>query len=157
MPIVVDPDQASAKSRIVAIRMALLTLRCMEKWRRDVRDYDSAMILVAVVAITAERLIRGGLDEEMQSLETALPRERLGRCNISSIAAGTGLNRETARRKVNELVAGGYLVRTDGGGVEFAPGLLQEPATIELVRSQLEAVARTANALIRDGVLRMQG
>ena len=61
MSIVVDAEQATAKSRMAAIRLALLTARNMDNWRRGVTDYDSAMILITVVAITAERLTRGGL------------------------------------------------------------------------------------------------
>jgi hypothetical protein len=156
VPIIVDTEQASAKSRIAAIRLALVTLRCMENWRRSVGDYDSAMILIAVIAITAEKLTREDLEQELQTLDRAFPPDRLTRCNISSIAAGTGLNRETTRRKVNELVAAGFLNRRRDGGVEFAPGLMQEPSTRELVRKQLDGLARGANELIRDGVLRLR-
>ncbi|TFI56922.1 hypothetical protein E2493_17810 [Sphingomonas parva] len=156
MPIAVDEDQASAKSRIAAIRLALWTLRCMNNWRQNVGDYDSAMILIAVIAITAEKLTRQDVESELQTLDAAFPPERLTRCNISSIAAGTGLNRETTRRKVNALAAAGYLVRTADGGVEFAPGLLQAPSTLELVRTQLDGMARGANELIRDGILRLR-
>ena len=156
MPIVVDAEQAAAKSRMAAIRLALLTARNMDNWRRGVTDYDSAMILITVVAITAERLTRGGLESHLQSLETMLPPERLAKCNISSIAAGTGLNRETTRRKVNDLVAAGQLVRSADGGVEFAPGLLQSADIMELVRKQLDSFVRVTNDLIRDGILRQE-
>ena len=156
MPIAVDAEQASAKSRIAAIRLALLTLRCMENWRRNIGDYDSAMILIAVIAITAEKLTREDLEQELQTLNTAIPAERLTRCNISSIASGTGLNRETTRRKVNELVAAGFLARSPDGGVAFAPGLLQEQSTLELVRKQLDDLVRGTNDLIRDGILRLR-
>jgi len=109
MPVVIDDVQAGANSRLVAIRLTMLTLRCMENWRRNVRDYDQAMILVAIVAISAERLTRTELDLEDRKLETPIPEDELAPCNVSSIAAATGLNRETARRKVNELVKAGFL------------------------------------------------
>ena len=156
MPIVVDAEQASAKSRMAAIRLALLTARNMDNWRRGVTDYDSAMILIAVVAITSERLTRAGLEDHLQNLETSLPPERLAKCNISSIAAGTGLNRETTRRKVNELIAAGQLVRSADGRIEFAPGLLQSAEILELIRTQLDSFVRVANDLIRDGILRQE-
>lgn len=149
----VDERSARAKSRITAIRLALLTLRSMEYWRQGVRDYDSAMVLVAVAAITSERLTRAGLTEEYEDLANPLPTERLGRCNVSSIAAATGLNRETARRKVAGLVAAGLLARTGRSAIGFPPGLLQDSATAELVRRQLDSLVRTANDLIRDGVV----
>jgi hypothetical protein len=156
LPILVDPEQATAKSRMAAIRLALLTLRCMENWRQRVGDYDSAMILIAVVAITAERLTRITLEADLQSLEAKLPADRLAKCNVSSIASATGINRETTRRKVNELIAAGFLARSEDGGIEFAAGLLQEESTRELVRKQLESVVRVANDLIRDGILRLR-
>ena len=155
MAIVVDETQAAAKSRLAAIRLTMLTLRTMDNWRLHVADYDSAMILVAVVAITSERLTRTQLEAELQNLDQALPAEKLGKCNISSIAAGTGLNRETTRRKVNELVKADLLVRSEDGSIGFRPGLLQEPATLDLVRRQLEGIARAANDLVRDGILRL--
>ena len=156
MSIVVDAEQATARSRMAAIRLALLTARNMDNWRRGVTDYDSAMILITVVAITAERLTRGGLERDLQNLETRLPAGRLAKCNISSIAAGTGLNRETTRRKVNALIAAGQLVRSADGGVEFAPGVLQSADIVDLIRKQLDSFVRVANDLIRDGILRQE-
>ena len=155
MPVAVDEVEAAARSRLTAIRLTMLTLRLMENWRRNVSDYDSAMVLAAVVAITAERLTRSEIDPELGPLERELPRELLARCNISSIAAATGLNRETARRKVNELIAEGFLVRSPEGVVGFAPGRLQREETLALVRTQLDAVVRLLNELLRDGVLKM--
>ena len=153
--LVVDEGEARAKSRLTAIRLTLLTLRCMENWRRDVYDYDSAMVLVAVVAISSERLTRAELDPALGDLAVAFPREELTRCNVASIAAATGLNRETARRRVNRLVERGRLVRGEDGTVDFPPGRLQDAATLELVRKQLDTIVRTVNELCRDGVLRI--
>jgi hypothetical protein len=155
MPLIVDEARADANSRLTGIRLTMLTLRCMENWRQDVDDCEKALILVAVIAISGERFTRGeDLEEELKSLRTIFPQDRLPKCNISSIAAATGLNRETARRKVNELIEAGYLVRSAGGMISFASGILQRASTIDLVRKQLDAVARTANELMRDGVLR---
>ncbi len=153
LSLTVDEAYAQANSRLTAIRLTMLTLRSMERWRRNVSDYDSAMILVAVVPISAERLTRPGLDPEPRDLARPLPREALAPCNISSIAAATGLNRETARRKVNALIEAGSLKRSDDGVIAFAPGHLQQDYVRELVRSQLDAVVRTANDLCRDGTL----
>lgn len=155
MPVVIDEAKADANSRLVAIRLAMLTLRCMENWRRGVRDYDQAMILVAIVAITAERLTRAELDAEERNLQIPIAPGELAPCNISSIASATGLNRETARRKVNELVASGLLVKSGRGVVNFAPGRHQQTATRALIRRQLEAVNRAVSDFVRDGVLKV--
>jgi len=150
----VDNEQATANSRLAALRLTTLTLRWMENWRRSVSDYDSAMILLAVVAITAGRLLRSDLEPELRNMANQLPEGRLARCNFSSIAAATGLNRETTRRKVRELVDAGFLVRLQDGSIRFPLGYLQRPETAELVRRQLDTLTRSVNELARDGVLK---
>ena len=141
------------KSRIAAIELATLTLRCMENWSWRAGGYDEAMILVAVIAIASEKFLRGGLPAGFENLHDRMPGENLALCNIASIAAATGLNRETARRKVTDLVERGMLTRVDREGVRFSDGLMQEDGTIELVTSQVEAFRRTAERLLRGGVL----
>ena len=154
MQLAIDPAASDANSRLCAIRLALLTSRCMENWRRDVGDNDSAMILLAVVAICGERLTRTELPEELRTLAAPLPPGMAAECNISSIAAATGLNRETTRRKVNALVESGYLARSGDGEISIPGSIQQDSSALEFVRKQLEAVTRFANDAIRDGVLK---
>jgi predicted transcriptional regulator len=152
--ITVDPDSARANGRLTAVRLAILTTRFMENWRRGIGELDLAMILVAVVAITGERLTRAPLDEDLRRLKAELPQGVRGECNISSIAAATGLNRETARRKVNALIEAGFLSRSEGGEISFSPDLRRKEQTDKLLRKQLEALVRLINELLREGVLR---
>src|SRR5688572_19595258 len=154
MALVIDSDGADANSRLTGIRLALLTTRMMELWRRGTRDSDTAMIMVAVAAITAERFTRGGLDDAMKTLDWAMPLDKLAPCNVSSIAAATGLNRETARRRVNALVKAGALIRSEGGEIAYPLGRMQDPKTAALVRKLLEAVVRFVNESVKDGVVR---
>lgn len=154
MPLIVDEETASGASRLTAIALALFTMRCMENWKHDVDDYDGAMILVAVVAITSERLLRTELEPEERKLARAITPERLARCNVSSIASATGINRETTRRKVATLVEKGLLVRGRDGHVAFAPGIMQRASTLELIRRQLHVVVRLANDLTRMGIVK---
>jgi IclR-like helix-turn-helix domain-containing protein len=153
MQLTIHNDVLEANSRLTAIRLALLTSRSMENWRQGVGDNDSAMILLAVVAICGERLTRTELPEALRSVATPLPPGFAADCNVSSIAAATGLNRETTRRKVNALVEAGYLTRSEEGEISYPIARQQEPATLDFVRKQLEAVARFANDAMRDGVL----
>jgi hypothetical protein len=153
--LVIDEQQATANSRLAALRLTALTLRWMETWRRNVGEYDLAMILLAVVAITAGRLVRSELDAPLRNMREPLPEGYLTKCNYSSIAAATGLNRETTRRKVSVLIARGYLVRLEDGSIQFSPGYLQRPQTADLIMTQLESFARVANELIRDGALKL--
>jgi hypothetical protein len=149
----VNEERAAANDRLTAIRLAMLTMRCMERWRRNVSDYDKAMILLAVVAITAERFTRGALDEDLKAIAQPLDPEALAACNVSSIASATGINRETTRRKVKALVDEGFLVRSEQGVIAFAPGHFQKDYIEGLIRSQLDSLVRTTNDLIRDGTL----
>jgi len=150
----VDDKSASEKSRLVALRVSILSLRLMENWRRPFTDYDSAMILLAIAAIGGEKLTRTRLERELQNLAEPIPPARLTPCNISSIAAATGINRETTRRKVNRLSAAGLVVRAKDGSITFSPGFSQREEPYAIVRAQLETLTRTTNELLRDGVLR---
>ena len=156
MALVIDTKAADATSRLTGIRLALLTTRMMELWRRGTRDSDTAMIMVAVAAITAERFTRGGLSDDQKTLDWAMPLDKLAPCNVSSIAAATGLNRETARRRVNKLVRSGELIRSENGEIAFPLGRMQDPATARLVRKQLEAVTRFVNEAMKDGAVRVE-
>ena len=156
MALVIDTKAADETSRLTGIMLALLTTRMMELWRRGPRDSDTAMIMVAVAAITAERFTRGGLSDDQKTLDWAMPLDKLAPCNVSSIAAATGLNRETARRRVNKLVRSGELIRSENGEIAFPLGRMQDPATARLVRKQLEAVTRFVNEAMKDGTVRVE-
>lgn len=147
-----EAEKSAAKARLVGIRLAVLTLRMRENWQRLFGDGDATLIALAIVAIVSERLLRTELDPEYESLDKAMPLTDLSRCNINSIASATGLNRETARRKVNELVESGLLVK-DGRAISLAPGFTQQPLAIETVQAQLDEIRRVVNDLIRVGAM----
>jgi hypothetical protein len=154
LPLAIDDQQTQEKSRVAGLRLVLLSLRLMEYWKHSVDDYDRAMILISVAAISAERLLRS-MDGPYEALSAVVPPERLAKCNVSSIASATGLNRETTRRKVESLIAEGLLVRMDDGSLTFTPGVMQQDSTFALVRKQLETIVKTANDLIRDDILKV--
>ena len=105
MPLVVYDFEAEASSRLVSIRLAQLTLRLLGNWRGLIDDSEKVMILLAVAAISGERFTRGEpLEEEFRHLRPTIPGQRVVYGNASSIAAATGFNRETTRRKLNQLV-----------------------------------------------------
>jgi hypothetical protein len=145
--------QAGGESRLAGIQMAMLTLRCMEHYRDVAGDQDSALILLAVVAISAERLTRGSLAEELRSLESPFPQDQLGVCNVSSIAVATGFNRETARRHVNRLIERGVLERGNDGSIQFAAGYLQGGQIADLLQAQLDTLGRSVTEFLRMGAM----
>jgi hypothetical protein len=160
MPFITDREVARAKSRLTFYALLGLNLRLMENWRRvqtEVAgaslDCEATMIMMAIVAIGAERLLRIGLPAELQSLERELPNELIATVNLSSIAAATRVNRETVRRKVGELQDAGLVVRQNGK-VMVAPGVLQREEIREVIRIQLDAIASTCRQLRQLGVIR---
>lgn len=156
MPLIIDEDQAAAKSRIAAYRLISMRLRLLQLWRAVTGGHEESLILMAVIAITGDRLVGTELAPELRNMAHPVPRPLLGRCNISSIAAATGLNRETARRVINRLIERGILERSPDRSVHFTAGRMQGTNAFRISELQLEEFARTANALIRDGVLSYQ-
>ena len=153
MSLRVDEAQLEENGRLAGIALAAYTLRAMERWRAHLTDYDCVMIMVAVIAISAERLLRTGLPPEQRRLDTPVDPALRRKVNISSIAHATGLNRETTRRKVNDLIDQGLLTRLDDGSIGYRPGLVQVDRIRNQVRGQLGEIAAIANQLMKMGVL----
>jgi len=153
LPLIIDEEQSSAKSRLAAHRIIAMRLRLLTLWREVTGGHEESFILMAVVAITGDRLTRTDVSPELRNMAHPVPRPLLGRCNISSIAAATGLNRETARRAINRLIDRGILERSPDRSIHFTAGRMQGPNAFRISEMQLEEFARTANALMRDGVL----
>ncbi len=135
-------------SRPTVIALSIFTLRLVENWRSmldaimsEPADVDTVLIMVAVAAVGGEKFKRGGLEDELQSLSVAMPEGRLTNCNVSSIAAATGMNRETARRKVAKLEQIGMLQREGGGGLRVNPAVAMKPEVQDMIRYQLRAVS----------------
>ena len=74
---------------------------------------------------------------------------------VSSIAAATGLNRETTRRKVDQLVRLGLVVK-EKGAIQLRPGATQQAIATEAVKIQLDELRRAANDFLRMGVLELK-
>lgn len=159
MVISVDDEEVGAKSRLVHISLLNLNLRFMENWRsaqiaadRSVLDYESLMILMAIIVIGAERVLRSELEPELQTLERRLPQDRVGKVNFSSIAAATAINRETVRRKVNNLQEAGWVTR-DKEGIRTVQGVIPYEDIRNILGAQLDAFTRTVNQLAKFGVI----
>ena len=63
MPVRVDEAGFEECSRVAGVAVAAYTLRAAERWRANVADIESAMIMIAVIAIGAGRLLRADLPE----------------------------------------------------------------------------------------------
>lgn len=155
MRIAIDDAQATTKSRIAAHRLIGMRLRLLALWRQVTGGHDESLVLMAVIAITGDRLAAQDASADFTDMANSVPRRLLGRCNVSSIAEATGLNRETARRVIQKLIKRGILERSPDRSIHFTEGRMQGTNAYLISRVQLEEFARTANALLKLGVLRI--
>jgi len=152
---VVTASQVEEKNRLIGIRLAMLTLRMRENWITLFGDHQTALIALAIVVIMSERLMRSELDPELETLAVPMPTAGLAKCNLSSIAAATGLNRETTRRKVDQLVRRGLVVR-ENGAVWLKPGFTQQKLAGDVVKTQLDELRRALNDMLRIEALELR-
>lgn len=156
MRLLVDNEALETKSRLVHIALLNLNLRFMENWRSaqigSEFDYESLMIVMAIIVISAEKVLRTELEPDLQTLAQQLPKSKVGKVNLSSIAAATAINRETVRRKVNNLQQAGWVVR-DEEGIRMVQGIIPYDVIRSIIGAQLDALTRMVNQLGKIGVL----
>jgi hypothetical protein len=155
LQLIADAAQSEGRSRPHLIAFTSYSMRLMEIWRQlilDVTgtwpDYESTMILGAVISIRGEKLLRSPLADDLKTLCNQLPQGVLSSCNVSSVAEAVGLNRETVRRRIGDLIGQGLISREADGALGIAPGLLDRPEVREALKRQLEFFARIANQLV---------
>lgn len=154
MRLKLNPDAAEAKLRLIGLQLALSGLRMGEEYRRTIaRDLDSVVVVLAVIAIALERPLRARADITLYDVKNAIAINEVTPCNVASIAAATGLNRETARRKVNNLVRRGVLRKLAGGAIVFADEMRTNPALADMLCRQVNEVVRLTNILLQHDII----
>jgi len=149
-----NSDAAASKLRWVGLQLALSGLRMGEEYRRILaQDLDSVVVVLAVIAIVLERPLRSEADITLYDLNNAITIDEVTPCSVASIAAATGLNRETARRKVNNLIKRGVLRKLPGGAIVFADEMRSSPVLAEMLCRQVSEVARLANILLQQDII----
>lgn len=158
MKVLTDEKIYLKHSRAALVSVVRLNLKMMENWREfqmkawnRTFDCDATLILMAIMVIRSEHLRLHEPNGEFAALANPIPAHLLRKCNISSIAATTSLNRETVRRRVEALCKAELVVRESDYGIRLAPGVLQHPEVLEVTRSQLRAISRTVSELLRIG------
>ena len=155
--LIIDEAKVEGSSRPIGLRFCLMTLRLLEQWRAHLGiDLDSALIVMATAAITMEKYTRSEFEPAQRDIRTAMASSQLTKCNVRSIAAATGLNRETARRKVKALVDAGILLNEDGA-FRLSAEYTRSVQTSDMLSRLLETLVQSANELQRVGVLRTRG
>jgi DNA-binding transcriptional ArsR family regulator len=116
-------------------------------------DLDLAIIAGAVAMVGVESSMRDpAFRRTFANLDAVVGVARQRGCNALSIAEATGLPRETVRRKMRRLVDMGVLVRRDGGGYVWQPGVLQSPAYTQLLQEVSNETLRLLNECLEEGI-----
>jgi len=138
-------DLISANYPRVAAILASSLLDVLLVAREDIGDLDSYTILLAAASRACQSPefmaldSKAYLDGDLTEIPT-LP------VNARSLADMTGIPKETVRRKVNELIAGGYLRRV-GNNLAITPHLVTR---IARARTKLIRLAATAHTVVAD-------
>jgi hypothetical protein len=153
-----DAEAIDENSRLALVILNAFTMRQMELWRDAaaavigrVPHAEDVMIVGAIQSIGGEKLLRQMGELSARDLGTELPYEQLTTCNLASIAAATGINRETVRRRSNRMVEEGLLIRTDGS-FHVAESVLKLPVVREVVHKQLASMQMALHRLRLLGV-----
>jgi len=110
-------------------------------------DYEAILIYWSVVVASVGRYLRN--DDQTKLIEIdggPLPEEAHHPVSARAIAEATGLPRETVRRKIAALVAGGYLAQ-DSRGVRTLPGLLDQRGNAEVFAAAAREIRRMAQGI----------
>lgn len=154
-----DASAVDQNSRLALVIINAFTMRQMELWREAaaavlgrVPHAEDVLIVGAIQSIGGEKLLRETLEPTFRDLSTDLPYERLTTCNLASIAAATGINRETVRRRSNRMVEEGLLIKADGS-FHVAESVLRLPVVREVIHKHLASMQMTLHRLRRLGVI----
>ncbi len=149
----INEERTDTQLRKIGVQLATSALRIFEQYRRVYGDNDRVLIVLAVAASTLERAIRADETGTLSDLRKKLSDEQVTPCNIASIAAAVGLPRETARRKVNAMIADGLLKRDRRGAISFASGVGEDPALFTMLRRQAGEIARLTTIFSEAGII----
>jgi hypothetical protein len=137
-----------ANSRIFAYHLISFLARADQLRRKHYEDdIDLAIIAEAVARAAIDPRMRDPeFMRDFRSVDNIVGIERQRGVNALSIAAATGIPRETTRRKIKRLLALGILVETGRGKYVLKPGYIQSPA----IRGLLEELTRASVRFVND-------
>lgn len=150
--VLVDPK---ANSRLIAFLAGNLLHR-IERDRCELcfGDLDLTRIAEAIGLIAIEPGMRdASFRDQYRSFETVIGIEGQRAVSATSIAASTGIPRETVRRKLKRLLALGYIVPKGRVSYVVAPGILQEPSRLAVFEHSFHQMTSFMNAMLEQGFL----
>jgi predicted transcriptional regulator len=126
-----------------------------DEMRRATYESDLNLAVIGeVVGLNAWEPIRRvpKVREKFSDYRVPLGIEGQQPTNALSVAAATGMPRETARRKLKILEKRGMLVMTEGGYV-IKPGFVQSPKNLALAKRAMRETVQFINELFGLGLL----
>ncbi len=116
-------------------------------------DLDLARVSNAVGLGAIEHRVRDpGFHDEFSDYQHIIGVEGQRGVNATSVAAATGMPRETVRRKLRILVDHGVLLEKTRGRYVLKPGFLQDPRNLALIEEGMRYAAQYMNDCIAHGV-----
>jgi hypothetical protein len=111
-------------------------------------DMDKVVVL-AVIGQCAQRLVRANstYEQALQSENWRVPDNAL--TNVQSITDSTGIPRESVRRKVNELIALGWVERLEDGSLRIVGSRVANQIR-PVTERQFEIIDKTISAMISE-------
>lgn len=128
-----------------------------DELRRSAYDGDLELAIVGeAVGLNASEPMRRNRNfrEKFGDYRVMVGVEGQQPTNALSVAAATGMPRETARRKLKLLEKRGILVMTDGGYV-LKPGFIQSPRNLALVDRAMRETVQFINECLSLGLLEL--
>jgi hypothetical protein len=116
-------------------------------------DLDYASIIEAVsLSVIEARMRDPNWRQEYSAISKTVGATPQRGVNSMSISRATGIPRETARRKIKNLIARGALTEVRAGEYIVTPGYLQKVATAARVEGALADALRFMNDGLEHGV-----
>ena len=153
----VSARNREADSRVFAYLLTTFLARADQLRRKQFDDdIDLAVIAEAVSIAAIDPQMRDPeFVREFRSIDTVVGVERQRGVNALSIAAATGIPRETTRRKIKRLLAMGVLAETGRGKYVLKPGYVQSPEMRAMFEELTRATIRFVNDCLDNRVLQV--
>jgi biotin operon repressor len=144
------------KSRIFGYELGILLCELMPRYSAIFgADFTKVLIVNAIGIASVHRLMKRPEGAAYESISTIVPAELQVPVNAMSIAESTGIPRETVRRKIKEMIAGGLVIEDERSGYRLKPGALQSQGSMDIYYAQLQSIITMVNRLIDADLLRI--
>lgn len=153
MRVRVDYEMADAKLRLAGFMVVNQFLATSDSLRRALDlDPEDLLIVLTVALGTVQRLMRSPDPDGLAIAPSWLDIDQIVPVSRRAVARATNLPRETARRRVADLIKRGILTELDGG-LRSAQRLVLDPDVRLAIHEMLERLAGTCRLLAKEGVL----